>query len=90
MMPDEDHSITDAGGDEAPLGLAASAALIEAQRARVAAATDVDARLVFGVWALRGWSASRCCSPSRSIRRCSACRWGRRGRCSGGCSRRRW
>ncbi len=36
--------------DEPPLDLAASAALIEEQRAKVAAATDVDGRLLFGVW----------------------------------------
>ena len=35
---------------DGPLDLAASAALIQVQRARVAAATDVDARLLFGVW----------------------------------------
>jgi hypothetical protein len=36
--------------DDAPLDLAASAALIEAQRARVVSATDVDGRLLFGLW----------------------------------------
>lgn len=39
---DADHDV--------PLDPAASVALIRAQRARVAAATDVDARLLFGVW----------------------------------------
>jgi hypothetical protein len=36
--------------DDEPLDPAASAALIAAQRARVLEATDVDARLLFGVW----------------------------------------
>jgi hypothetical protein len=51
--------------DDEPLDPAASAALIAAQRARVQEATDVDARLLFGVWgvawlvgfgALYGWA----------------------------------
>jgi len=55
MVPHEDSSLFprsagDAAADDAPLDLAASAALIETQRARVAAATDLDARLLFGVW----------------------------------------
>jgi hypothetical protein len=41
LLPDDDGS---------PLDLAASAALIAEQRARVAAETDVDPRLLFGVW----------------------------------------
>lgn len=36
--------------DDPPLDPAASAALIAAQRARVLGATDVDGRLLFGVW----------------------------------------
>ncbi len=36
--------------DDQPLDPAASAALIAAQRARVQAETDVDGRLLFGVW----------------------------------------
>ncbi|GAA2720927.1 hypothetical protein [Cellulomonas aerilata] len=36
--------------DDPPLDPAGSAALIAAQRARVAAETDVDGRLLFGVW----------------------------------------
>jgi len=36
--------------EDPPLDPAASAALIEAQRERLAAATDVDGRLLFGVW----------------------------------------
>ncbi len=36
--------------DDAPLDPAEGAALIAAQRARVAEATDVDGRLLFGVW----------------------------------------
>lgn len=49
-MPNE-NLMHDAGSaEEAPLDLAASAALIESQRARVAAETDVDARLLFAVW----------------------------------------
>ncbi|HEY8719087.1 hypothetical protein [Pengzhenrongella sp.] len=58
MVPDDDaargravNSPPDDGArDDLPLDLAASAALIEAQRARVAAATDVDGRLLFGAW----------------------------------------
>ncbi len=36
--------------DDAPLDPAAGAALVAAQRARVAEETDVDGRLLFGVW----------------------------------------
>jgi hypothetical protein len=38
--------------DDPPLDPAASAALIAEQRAKVAAATDVDGRLLFGAWGL--------------------------------------
>lgn len=38
--------------DEAPLDPGASAVLIAEQRARVAEATDVDGRLLFGLWGL--------------------------------------
>lgn len=48
-MPDDEALNTEVRDDD-PLDLAASAALIEAQRARVAAATDIDGRLLFGVW----------------------------------------
>ena len=40
----------DAALDDAPTDVAASAALIAEQRARVEQAVDVDARLLFGVW----------------------------------------
>ncbi|WNB85676.1 hypothetical protein [Cellulomonas sp. ATA003] len=39
-----------ASGDEVPLDPATSAAVIAAQRARVLDETDVDGRLLFGVW----------------------------------------
>ena len=38
--------------DDAPLDPATSAALIEAQRAKVVSATDVDGRLLFGLWGI--------------------------------------
>lgn len=50
MGPDTSAGRDDADVDEAVLDLAASAALIDAQRERLAAATDVDGRLLFGVW----------------------------------------
>lgn len=50
MVPDDHAPLDDPATDDPPLDLAASAALIEAQRARVAAATDIDGRLLFGVW----------------------------------------
>ena len=55
MVPDErasldDAAVDDATVDDAPLDAEASAALIDAQRVRVAAATAVNGRLLFGVW----------------------------------------
>jgi len=47
----DDHApLQPSADDDAPLDPAAGAALVAAQRARVAAATDVDGRLLFGVW----------------------------------------
>ena len=45
-----DASVEPPVDDDAPLDPAAGAALVAAQRARVAEATDVDPRLLFGVW----------------------------------------
>ena len=51
MRDDVEHAAPSAVPDgDAPLDPAASAALIAEQRARVAAETDVDGRLLFGVW----------------------------------------
>lgn len=54
MVSDERGSLGDAAVDgaldDAPLDVEASAALIDAQRVRVLAATAVDGRLLFGVW----------------------------------------
>ena len=52
MDTDRGGRQADVSTDDAPLDLAATAALIAEQRARVAAATDVDARILFGAWGL--------------------------------------
>jgi hypothetical protein len=48
--PHEARPADDPSSEDAPLDPAASAALIDAQRARVAVETDVDGRLLFGAW----------------------------------------
>lgn len=51
MMTDREQGGTaELPDDEAPLDLAASAALIDRQRERVTSAIDVDPRVLFGIW----------------------------------------
>lgn len=50
MSTEPDGALAGQADGDAPLDLATTAALIESQRAKVLSATDVDGRLLFGLW----------------------------------------
>ena len=70
MVDGAERVLRDTADDDVPLDPAAGAALVAAQRARVLAATDVDGRLLFGVWGaawLLGFGALYLVSGDRPV-----------------------